>query len=183
MSTADDGRGLPHRGHWLGSDYLDDAFDPDSVVADARTHLRAAGVRCDTLVGTGLSGALIIPILARELGVDYAIVRAPGPCNHARTRVEGFLGSSWLFVDDHISTGHTFRYVYRAITDIAREHSILTTLVGSFCYQAALREREPVLPATTLYSRYLQSLNRLPRNQAQNAAASAIGIRRSRRNC
>jgi hypothetical protein len=62
---------------WVGSGYLDAVFTPEEVIADARTHLSACGVEFDTLVERGLSGALIIPVLAVQLGVRYMIVRKP----------------------------------------------------------------------------------------------------------
>ncbi|OBF73622.1 hypothetical protein A9X06_27450 [Mycobacterium sp. 852002-51759_SCH5129042] len=172
---------LPCRGIWLGSDYLDDVFDPDSLIADARTHLTTAGISFDTLVGTGLSGALIIPILAFEFGVDYALVRTVGDSSHARTRVEGFLGNSWLFVDDHIHTGRTFRYVHRTITDEAHSAGHVTSLAGSYCYQRALRGREPVMAATALYRHHLLASKHLPRDRARAACATTTDIRRARR--
>lgn len=94
MTTIGGGRTLPKQGAWFGSDYLDDIFDPDSLIADARVHLAKSAIWFNTLVGTGLSGALIIPILALELNVDYVPVRAAGQSRHARTSAEGYLGSS-----------------------------------------------------------------------------------------
>ena len=179
MTTSCGAPAFPLRGIWLGSDYLDDVFDPGRLVEDARSHLVTAQVFFDTLVGTGLSGALIIPILALELGVDYALVRTTGDSRHARTSIEGFLGRSWLFVDDHICTGSTFRRVHRAITAAAQAEGHATSLAGSYCYQRALRGQDPVMPATTLCRRYLRTVKPLLRTGAQATRRSTAETRRS----
>jgi len=69
----------------------------------------------DTLVGRGLSGALIIPELASILGKRWAVVRKPGDSNHREYAVEGTIGKRWIFVDDVISTGATYRDVHRQV--------------------------------------------------------------------
>jgi hypothetical protein len=61
----------------------------------------------DTMVGTGLSGALVVPSLARAMGKKWAIVRKPHENSHSNYLFEGEIGSRWLFVDDFIGTGKT----------------------------------------------------------------------------
>lgn len=65
----------------------------------------------DTLVGVGVSGAVVVPTLARLLGVDFAIVRKENDGSHGWNKVEGVVGKKWLFVDDLVSSGATVRRV------------------------------------------------------------------------
>lgn len=81
----------------------------------------------DTLVGVGVSGAVIVPILARLLGVDFAIVRKDNDGTHGWNKIEGVVGSKWLFVDDLISsvasTGPT-RPQYSHLSDVLKGNSL-----------------------------------------------------------
>ncbi len=92
-----------------GCDYLCKAFsNPAALVSDAMRHLD--GVQFDTFVGRGLSGALVAPLLARAMSKHFAIVRKE--CtegDHSNRLVEWYLGHSWVFIDDLISTGSTLR--------------------------------------------------------------------------
>lgn len=140
---------------WVGSGYLDAVFTPEEVIADARTHPSACGVEFDTLVGHGLSGALIIPVLAAQLDVKYMIVRKPADGSHEGSLAEGFLGARWLFVDDFIAEGTTFRAVYQRVHALARHHRFSTELVGGYFYQPGMRRPgEEFLRAFTLLARH-----------------------------
>jgi hypoxanthine phosphoribosyltransferase len=70
----------------------------------------------DTMVGTGLSGALVVPTLARATKKLFAIVRKDDDLlSHHETKVEGTIGERWIFVDDFVSSGATLRRVVQAI--------------------------------------------------------------------
>lgn len=97
--------GLPPGAVRHGLTYLDRAFgDASALLSDARVALQ--GLDFDTMVGVGLSGALVIPLLARAMGKMFAIVRKNGDDAHG-ARIEGYTGARWIFVDDLISTGST----------------------------------------------------------------------------
>jgi len=114
--------------------YLREAiYEPERIVAAARALL--VDVEYDTLIGTGLSGALILPMLARELGKQFAVVRKPDN-SHSDTRVEGSIGNRWVFVDDLIDSGATFVRVATEVRNITREYSHRSELVGAFLYCA-----------------------------------------------
>lgn len=74
----------------------------------------------DTLVGTGMSGTLIVPRLAERLGLFWGVVRKPGVSSHAgsTTRYEGQMGRRWAFVDDFISSGDT---MFRVLDEVEGE--------------------------------------------------------------
>lgn len=134
MASRSDGKKLTR---W--SNYLDHAFaSPTKLARHARKHL--ADVDFDTMVGTGLSGALVIPALARSLRKYYMIVRKHDDSMHADYKVEGVLGQRWIFVDDFISSGETFARVNDVIADtLARQFGepITSTHVGSYLYASA----------------------------------------------
>jgi adenine/guanine phosphoribosyltransferase-like PRPP-binding protein len=69
----------------------------------------------DSIVGRGLSGALVIPTLAARLGCTFAIVRKPDDRRHSRSEIEGEIGDSWIFVDDLIASGATYRHTRDAV--------------------------------------------------------------------
>jgi Orotate phosphoribosyltransferase len=69
----------------------------------------------DTMVGVGLSGALVIPRAAEILGKKWAIVRKEGESRNSGNIIEGEIGETWLFVDDFISSGRTIRHAYSTV--------------------------------------------------------------------
>lgn len=98
-------------------------------------------VEFDTIVGIGLSGALVVPFVARTLDVHWAIVRKACDDTHAVGPFEGTLGRQWIFVDDKISTGRTYQHVVRVIEEECKRyaqslcHNFTTTLKGAYFYE------------------------------------------------
>ena len=121
--------------YYLGTGYLRDAFNNTSeLVATARRLLK--GVKYDTMVGTGLSGSLVIPVLARALKKNWAIVRKDNDGSHSPCVIEGTLGERWIFVDDFVASGDTRRRVIKTVEDIAEKYGITTEHVGSYLYHS-----------------------------------------------
>ncbi|ERB55311.1 hypothetical protein N806_29710 [Rhodococcus sp. P27] len=121
--------------------YMEQVYDPDLLESNARDALD--GVHFDTLVGTGLSGALAIPPLARALGVNFLIVRKPGDGTHSWLDFEGHLGRGWVFVDDFFASGRTFRRVHDKVTQVSFSKAFETTFQGAFLYNAIRPFRSP----------------------------------------
>lgn len=121
----------------LHASYLGEIINrPDEVIELAADRLRraeAAGYKFDTLVGTGLSGALIVPNLARRLNKHFALVRKPDN-SHSGMILEGSIGERWVFVDDLISSGATYRRVRSRINDVAASYYRRFMFVGVFTY-------------------------------------------------
>lgn len=129
------------------SSYLDRAlFDIDSIVNNAKLNLK--DVDFDTFVGTGLSGALVVPVVAREMDKFFAIVRKDNDSSHAWVTVEGEIGKRWVFLDDLVATGQTRGKVMKAVAGLTlskwnRETEIfditkvgdLTQYVGEYLYE------------------------------------------------
>lgn len=118
----------------LTSSYMSDVHNPDQLMRIALDLLE--GIRFDTLVGTGLSGALAVPELARRFGVNYLIVRKPNDGTHSWLPVEGKLGRRWVFVDDLIASGATFGRVWDAMNRLLDKHSgyFRSEFVGAMLY-------------------------------------------------
>lgn len=134
--------------------YLDNAlFDAEAVVDRAVGDL--TGANFDTLVGTGFSGALVVPMIAARLGCHFILVRKPNDGSHHTTsRLIGTLGKRWVFVDDFESSGATRRRVVDEIADAveARRGSYLdsdleTEFVGRYFYAAHVVGRGLIGPA------------------------------------
>lgn len=93
----------------------------------------------DTMIGTGLSGALVIPVLAKFLSKQWAIIRKDGEGQHMFESFVGDIGERWLFVDDLIATGATLRRVYREVREICQQENHTTTFVGLYEYECMYR--------------------------------------------
>lgn len=98
------------------STYLTDAFTEIDGIIDAVSEiLTDIAPEIDTLVGTGVSGALVVPYIGRVLDVHWALVRKPTEGSHSPNLVEGTVGECWVLVDDLIDTGATLKRVEEAI--------------------------------------------------------------------
>lgn len=104
------------------------------LIEQARANL--ARRRFDTLVGTGMSGALVIPRLAEALDCHFLLLRKPSDNSHTSQLGEGFLGARWIFVDDFVSSGATYRRVRRVVQKLAVGHRANTSFGGVYEYRA-----------------------------------------------
>jgi len=110
--------------------YFRKAFEDLGEIA-SRLDYALVDVECDTLIGTGLSGALVVPTLARLMGKYWAIVRKPSDINHSDMPIEGEVGRKWVFVDDFVETGQTLQLVkYKIGREVPESH-----YEGTFEYQ------------------------------------------------
>lgn len=101
------------------SSYLSQAlFEIDKIVDKAKDVLH--GVEFDTFVGTGLSGALVVPVVARAMNKRFAIVRKDKAASHGEVHVEGTIGQQWIFLDDLIATGATLNRVQEQIRNLKK---------------------------------------------------------------
>lgn len=128
----------------LGCSYISRVYDAKSLIKDAKEDL--SSVKFDTIVGTGLSGGLIVPRLAEALKVKWAIVRREGDSSHSPSKIEGYLGRRWLFVDDLIDSGVTYGRVKKVVREEAASTRVWndktedyaygwkTKHIGSWCY-------------------------------------------------
>ena|SRR5258708_30504324 len=113
--------------------YSRDAWsDQHSLIKQAKFFLD--GVDFDSMVGTGLSGSLVIPILARAFDVDWAIIRKDSDKSHSDSRFEGVIGNKWVFVDDGFSTGATLLKVVSTVRQLSNVYGEVNDFVGAYLY-------------------------------------------------
>jgi adenine/guanine phosphoribosyltransferase-like PRPP-binding protein len=120
----------PNEGSKHGGQYFDKALgDPAILITDAMQILRH--IEFDSFVGTGLSGTLVAPVLARAMGRHFLIVRKDNDGSHSSSKCEGTLGNRWVFVDDFICSGDTYKRCRAAIAGLR----VSSTCVGAYTYQ------------------------------------------------
>lgn len=143
MGSADEG--FCHQGRRddgpllrIGTEYLASVVDHfDLIVKDAEEKL--SGVEFDTFVGTGLSGALVVPRLADIFGKTWLMIRKPAiDGEHSSFIAEGKTGERWVFVDDKVVTGATHGRVIEIMDRIAVTSGFRLTEVGCYEYHNKL---------------------------------------------
>lgn len=113
--------------------YLHKAFFTTKALRDeAKVHLR--GIKFDTMVGTGVSGAIVVPRLAEAFGCEWMIVRKEKDGSHSNHKHEGRLGQRWIFVDDLIDSGATHRRVRASIEALCEKKGHVSEYVGAYLY-------------------------------------------------
>jgi hypothetical protein len=71
-------------------------------------HQATKGVRYDTMIGIGISGALVVPAIGRTMRKEWALIRKDGVYSHAcNVHFEGTIGKRFIIVDDGICSGDT----------------------------------------------------------------------------
>lgn len=120
--------------------YMHQAFDKDLTKLIKKFDKVTIHLNYDTIVGTGLSGALVVPAIGRALGVKWAIVRKPTENSHdqlfnSKAQYVGEIGHNWIFVDDFIATGETLHRVKDTIGEEAYEADERPHYVGTYMYE------------------------------------------------
>jgi adenine/guanine phosphoribosyltransferase-like PRPP-binding protein len=98
--------------------------------------IRGKRIKFDAVACIGVSGLAMGAILADKLNKELVVVRKPEEDCHSYCDIEGpdtRKGLRWLFVDDFISSGATFRNVLQAM---AAQHS------GHMCIGTATYQSE-----------------------------------------
>lgn len=98
--------------------YMSGVTRQAELIANARKALR--GVKYDCLVGTGMSGSVVVPLLGYALRKRWAVIRKHNDGSHDQGTLTsphyiGQLRPRWLFVDDGVATGATRRRVMDAV--------------------------------------------------------------------
>lgn len=116
----------------LHQQYMIEAFGDIEVIAD-KLRQQVNSDEYDTIVGIGLSGALVIPRLANLLGKKWAIVRKDDG-THSGNPIEGQIGRSWLFVDDLVASGRSREKVKAAVRRVTDNYGFKTNYIGTYQY-------------------------------------------------
>jgi len=121
--------------------YFGRAMGDLNPIADALVgQLEEAGIgdlSSLSLIGTGLSGTLAVPSLARRLGSLWGIIRKESSPHDSRLFV-GAIEDRWIFVDDFVSSGKTMRRVQDVVSGLRTDDGCRypTTYLGRFEYEA-----------------------------------------------
>lgn len=132
--------------------YFSEVYEnPDLIIQRFKPyHNRLIKDNVDTLVGTGLSGGIIVPMLAKAYGMHYVIVRKEGTQTHDSSILYGVMGKKYIFVDDFIQSGETLRRIqkqlYFEIPSDSHEFELYgiylySSSEGEFFYREAVKER------------------------------------------
>jgi adenine/guanine phosphoribosyltransferase-like PRPP-binding protein len=105
--------------------------EPDLVVATFLERTRDEDF--DTIIGTGLSGSLVAPLLARARGCAFAIVRKERS-PHSASLIEGRFGQRWIFADDLVASGETKYRVLDAMAEWQFGNDWNMDYVGTYLY-------------------------------------------------
>jgi adenine/guanine phosphoribosyltransferase-like PRPP-binding protein len=116
----------------IRSNYLSILFSSESfhnALLKAKNDLK--GKHFDAFAVRGSSGMIFGGALAELMGKQLILVRKPKDSTHAWRTVEGDDSiKTYIFVDDCIDTGHTFKTVYRKI----RKEFPKMKIVGAYLY-------------------------------------------------
>ena len=133
-----------HRGCY----YMKHLFSsPEFVLERAAGVLRNQLQHIDTFVGIGNSGVAPLMLFAYKFRKTFAIVRKEGVSSHSRHIVEGRVGDTWLFVDDLIASGNTWRRISEAMS---KEYP------RSICYGAYLYDGQYEGPSFKRHSEIIR---------------------------
>jgi orotate phosphoribosyltransferase-like protein len=93
-----------------------------------------ASLDFDALAFSGMSGALVAPVLSHLMGKELIMVRIPGTPNcHSTLPVEGYSGSKrYVIVDDLVGGGRTCSRIIRGVKLFAPQ----AELIGFMLYNS-----------------------------------------------
>jgi len=99
--------------HEVHSDYLKQAFaDLPGLIRKVREELEPHQDAFDGIVFRGLSGSLVAPMVAAQMGKPFAVVRKEGEACHSKYEVEGWHGfKRYIIIDDLIASGGTVKTI------------------------------------------------------------------------
>jgi adenine/guanine phosphoribosyltransferase-like PRPP-binding protein len=104
----------------IRTSYLTSAFDMElqrKVIHKAIEKLRPRVDDFDVIAFSGMSGALIAPIIAHGLGKGMLLVRKSLDNSHANCVLEGVSSGRYIILDDFIASGSTIRYIKNSIAE------------------------------------------------------------------
>jgi len=147
----------------IHSDYLNDAFDlwdRDLLIKKITKKLRY--VSFDSVAFTGLSGALIAPIIAYELNKGVIAVRKKKDKSHSKKIVEGIL-KRYIIIDDIIEYGDTIKNIIKSIEIECIENQIIVPeLTGIVLYNQTKNNYDldfKMLKRKRVYPRWIMYLD------------------------
>lgn len=121
-----------------------------SLVRELR--IAAEGHRFDSLIGIGISGALVVPTVGRAMRKYWGLIRKDGVYSHANDEhLEGTIGGRFLIVDDFVGSGATVATILNKITLAhgMRGRGPMPIFIGVWQYEKA--DQRILLPGELLF--------------------------------
>lgn len=120
--------------------YLDEAFNHlDRIIKSFErcwvNRIRQCVPLVDTLIGTGFSGSLVVPVLARKFRLNFALLRKEKEKNTSIRTVEGKIGRAWIFIDDLTDTKATWHHVVATMREWREQTHWQTDYKGAYWYR------------------------------------------------
>jgi len=115
--------------------WFDNAIDcrrRDDTVRDAIHTLRKYDF--DTIAVCGVSGLLLGPILAYEMGKRLVVVRKKDDSSHSCSMIEGYCGDKYVIVDDLIASGATVNLIRQHLASGLATNGSPPECVGFYGY-------------------------------------------------
>src|ERR1700686_5496923 len=123
----------------ISSDYLYPVFDPtqfpgtvNKMVTKIKSFQKKHKI--DAIAFTGTSGSAVAYPLSYKLKIPLICIRKE-KTNHTHYKYEGrYNASTYIIVDDFISTGATIKTIKKQVREISRQSKLL----GIFLYNASM---------------------------------------------
>lgn len=123
----------------LSTDYLKRGVTSPGAIVELVLRLKTQNnLTFDTILGTGMSGAIIVPLVGRALELNWGLVRKPSENDHSSNPIEGTLGERWLFLDDLVSSGTTRMRVMETVKHVCKIHGHTSKFEGTITYDPPL---------------------------------------------
>jgi hypoxanthine phosphoribosyltransferase len=121
-------------GSYTKSAYADRVTE---LLNNAEMQLIGQDIDFDSMVGTGHSGLLVLPILARHFDVPFFALRKDGISSHnsAQPYGDGRIGRKWILIDDVSVTGGTIKFAQNRIARVCNMNNWKTEYVGTYLYE------------------------------------------------
>lgn len=134
--------------------YFNLAFDSEAdLIANAERTLNGLNIDFDSMAAIGMSGHMVLPLLARHFGVPFMAIRKPGVNCHDDHGIgqygRGAIGRRWILVDDFVCTGATVETARRQVDAAIEQHNQNTInkfdseFVGVYCYSKRYGDMNP----------------------------------------
>jgi len=147
------------------SSYLVPALDVNRFVNNANgliERIKLSGIQFDSIAFSGMSGSLVVPIIAMLMGKNMLLGRKERDDCHSSYQVEGnlLLARRFIIIDDLVSSGDTVRRingrVKRSQTQLRENGEVVPEgkCVGLFCYNEHWRS-----PSTEMFALDLSNEN------------------------
>ncbi len=126
--------------------YMRDAFELTwgEHIELFEEQIEGHGIEFDTVVGIGLSGMMLMPIIGSHYGCNMLALRKNGATdNHVYdndiNRIgEGSLGKKWILIDDFVAGGGTADKAIRLVNEFADAFSHKTEFMGIYGYNRGM---------------------------------------------